>query len=170
MLGAVLERNRVNIIMPTPPHQAPKLDDGGSGGGLGKNNHNGGGGGDGGDDDDDDFFGEEGDGDGDGAGGGGDGFFRQRIAELFDRLAIGAVLQEWFKTVADLPLFIRRSVEMGLFSSAQLVRFLAMDVRPNVTRAVSRSLPTAVRTLWGAFGVWGPWKGGMREPAARVAT
>jgi len=143
-LGAVLERNRVNIVMPTPPQQGPKLDDGGDGGGLGKNNHNGGGGGDGGDDDDDDFFGEEGDGDGDSqGGGGGDSFFRLRIPELFDRLAIGAVLQEWFKTVADLPLFIRRSVEMGLFSSAQLVRFLSMDVRPNMARAVSRGLPTS---------------------------
>jgi hypothetical protein len=141
-LGAVLERNRVNIIMPTPPHVAPKLDDGGDGGGLGKNNHNGGGGGDGGGDDDDDYFGEEGDGEGDGGGGGGgDGFFRLRIPELFDRAALSAVLQEWFKTIADLPLFIRRSVEMGLFSSAQLVRFLSMDVRPNVVRAVSRSLP-----------------------------
>jgi len=33
---------------------------------------------------------------------------------------------------------------MGLFSSAQLVRFLSMDVRPNATRAVQRSLPTAL--------------------------
>jgi hypothetical protein len=145
MLGTVLERNRVNIIMPTPPEKALKLDDGGDGGGIGKNNHNGGGGGDGGGDDDDDFFGEEGDGDGDGEGGpAGAGFFRLRIPELFDRAALAAVLQEWFKTVADLPLFIRRSVEMGLFSSAQLVRFLSMDVRPNVTRAVSRRLPTSV--------------------------
>jgi hypothetical protein len=142
-LGAVLERNRVNIIMPTPPHQAPKLDDGGDGGGLGKNNHNGGGGGDGGGDDDDDFFGEEGDGEGDGGGGRGDGFFRLRIPELFDRAALSAVLQEWYKTIADLPLFIRRAVEMGLFSSAQLVRFLSMDVRPGVARAVSRSLPVS---------------------------
>lgn len=29
---------------------------------------------------------------------------------------------------------------MGLFSSAQLVRFLSMDVRPNVARAVSRNM------------------------------
>ncbi|KAI8470469.1 MAG: hypothetical protein J3K34DRAFT_368498 [Monoraphidium minutum] len=131
--------------MPSPPEAAPRLDDGGGdGGGIGKNNHNGGGGGgDGGGDDDDDFFGEEGDGEGGGGGGGvGAGFWRLRLPELFDRAALAAVLQEWMKTVADLPLFIRRSVEMGLFSSAQLVRFLAMDVRPGVTRAVSRSLPT----------------------------
>ena len=144
-LGTLLHRNRVQIIMPTPPEQAPKLDDGGDGGGLGKNNHNGGGGGDGGGDDDDYFGGgEDGDGEGgDGGGGGGVPWLRLKLPELFDRLAIGAVLQEWYKTVADLPLFIRRSVEMGLFSSAQLVRFLSMDVRPGATRAVSRALPTA---------------------------
>ncbi|KAI8464544.1 MAG: hypothetical protein J3K34DRAFT_474210 [Monoraphidium minutum] len=141
-LGTMLHRNRVNIIMPSPPESAPKLDDGVGGGGLGKNNHNGGGGGDGGGDDDDYFGGGEGDGEGEGGGGGGDSFFRLRIPELFDRAALTAVMQEWMKTIADLPLFIRRSVEMGLFSSAQLVRFLAMDVRPGVTRAVTRSLPT----------------------------
>jgi hypothetical protein len=146
-LGAVLERNRVNIIMPTPPQAAPKLDDGGGdGGGLGKNNHNGGGGGDGGGGDDDDYFGAGGEGDGEGGGGGGgggDGFFRLRVPELFDRAALSAVLQEWHKTIADLPLILRRAAEMGLFSSAQLVRFLAMDVRPGAARAVSRALPPA---------------------------
>jgi hypothetical protein len=129
--------------MPTPPQQAPKLDDGGSGGGDGKHNHNGGGGGDDGGDDDD-YFGGEGDGEGDGqgGGGGGDGFFRTALPELYDRLTIAAVLQEWYKTVVELPLFIRRAVEMGLFSSAQLVRFLSMDVRPGVARSVSRTLPS----------------------------
>jgi len=53
-------------------------------------------------------------------------------------------LQEWFRTVTDLPAIIRQSVQMGLFSSAQLVRFLSMDVRPNVTRAVTRTMPPAV--------------------------
>lgn len=144
-LGMVLERSKLEFVMPTPPQQAPKLDDGGSGGDSGKNIHNGGGGGDGDDGDDDDYFGEEGDGDGDGqGGGGGDGFFRTALPELYDRLTIAAVLQEWYKTIADLPLFIRRAVEMGLFSSAQLVRFLSMDVRPNLTRSVSRALPSEV--------------------------
>ena len=32
-----------------------------------------------------------------------------------------------------------QAVSMGLFSSAQLVRFLSLDVRPSVARAVSRS-------------------------------
>jgi hypothetical protein len=139
----VMERSKLEFVMPTPPQQAPKLDDGGSGGGDGKHNHNGGGGGDDGGDDDD-YFGGEGDGEGDGqgGGGGGDGFFRTALPELYDRLTIAAVLQEWYKTVVELPLFIRRAVEMGLFSSAQLVRFLSMDVRPGVARSVSRTLPS----------------------------
>jgi hypothetical protein len=138
-----MERSKLEFVMPTPPQQAPKLDDGGSGGGDGKHNHNGGGGGDDGGDDDD-YFGGEGDGEGDGqgGGGGGDGFFRTALPELYDRLTIAAVLQEWYKTVVELPLFIRRAVEMGLFSSAQLVRFLSMDVRPGVARSVSRTLPS----------------------------
>ncbi|EFN57777.1 hypothetical protein CHLNCDRAFT_20786 [Chlorella variabilis] len=118
----------------------PKLDDGMGGGGLGKGIFNGGGGdGDGGDDDD--YFNEFGDGDGDGDG---DGFFRKVFQELYDAKAINAVLQEWFKTMADMPLILRQAAQMGLFSSAALVRFLAMDVRPNVTRFVTRSLPPAV--------------------------
>ncbi|PNH06811.1 hypothetical protein TSOC_006794, partial [Tetrabaena socialis] len=141
-LGAVLERSKLEFVMPTPPAQAPKLDDGGSGGDIGKHNHNGGGGGDGDDGDDDDYF-EEGDGDGDGEGEGGDAFFRTVIPESYDKLSIGAVFAEWMRTVAELPLILRRAVEMGLFSSAQLVRFFSMDVRPNLTRSVSRSLPPA---------------------------
>jgi hypothetical protein len=146
-LSMVMERSKLEFVMPTPPQQAPKLDDGGSGGDDGKHNHHGGGGGDGDGGDDDDYFGGEGDGEGDGqggGGGGGDGFFRTALPELYDRLTIGAVLQEWYKTVAELPLFIRRAVEMGLFSSAQLVRFLSMDVRPGVARSVSRTLPAEV--------------------------
>jgi hypothetical protein len=147
-LGMVLERSKVEFVMPTPPQRAPKLDDGGSGGDDGKHNHNGGGGG--GDDggDDDDYFGE-GDGEGDGQGGGQGGvlgisLWRAALPELYDKLSIAAVLQEWYRTIAELPLIIRRAVEMGLFSSAQLVRFLSMDCRPNATRAVSRFLPPTV--------------------------
>lgn len=43
-----------------------------------------------------------------------------------------------------MPAMLRRAVDMGLFSSAQLVRFLSMDVRPNTTRAVQRSLPMSL--------------------------
>jgi len=141
-LGAVMEKSKMQFVMPTPPQQAPKLDDGGDGGGMGKNINNGGGGGDGDGGDDDDYFADGEDPEGDGQGGGGDGFFRTAIPEQYDRISIGVVLQEWYKTIADLPLFIRRAVEMGLFSSAQLVRFLSMDVRPNVARTVSRTLPS----------------------------
>ena len=107
----------------------------------------GGGGDDGGDDDD--YFGGEDDGEGgDGNGKGrGEGFglMRALIPEAYDKLSIAAVFAEWMRTVADLPLIIRRAVEMGLFSSAQLVRFFSMDVRPSIARTVSRNLPPTVR-------------------------
>lgn len=146
-LGMVLERAKVEFVMPTPPQRAPKLDDGGSGGDDGNHNRNGGGGG--GDDggDDDDYFGEgEGDGEGDGSGSGplGVSLWRAALPAMYDKLSIAAVLQEWYRTIAELPLIIRRAVEMGLFSSAQLVRFLSMDCRPNATRTVSRFLPPTV--------------------------
>lgn len=144
-LGAVMERSKMSFVMPTPTQQAPKLDDGGDGGDIGKHNHNGGGGGDGGGDDDDDFFNEEGDGEGDGEGeGSGNPLLRTVVPESYDKFSLGAVFAEWMRTVADLPLIIRRAVEMGLFSSAQLVRFFSMDVRPNLVRSVSRSLPPSV--------------------------
>lgn len=54
------------------------------------------------------------------------------------------MLAEWFRTFTDLPAIIRQSVQLGLFSSAQLVRFLSMDVRPNITRRVTRTLPPKV--------------------------
>ena len=141
-----LEREPIRFIMPTPTRQAPKLDDGGDGGENGRHNRNGGGGDGGGNNDDDDFFNEE---EGDGEGGGEHGaegglFATIAVAESYDKLSIAAVFAEWMRTVADLPLIIRRAVEMGLFSSAQLVRFFSMDVRPSVARTVTRALPPAV--------------------------
>jgi hypothetical protein len=137
--GATLQRSKISFKQ-SMQQSAPKLDDGMGGGGLGKGIFNGGGG-DGGDDgDDDDYFGED-DGDGDGDG---DGFFRRVFAELYDPKAINAVLQEWYRTMGDLPGIIRMAAEMGMFSSAALVRFMSMDVRPNVTRMVTRSLPPSV--------------------------
>lgn len=137
--GATMERSKLSLKQEVR-QTSPKLDDGMGGGGLGKGIFNGGGGdGDGGDDDD--YFNEFGDGDGDGDG---DGFFRRVFGELYDAKAIAAVLQEWYKTMADLPLILRQAAQMGLFSSAALVRFMSMDVRPNVTRLVTRSLPPAV--------------------------
>ncbi|KAI8113237.1 hypothetical protein M9435_003241 [Picochlorum sp. BPE23] len=137
--GATLQRSKLSLKQ-SQQQSAPKLDDGMGGGGIGKGIFNGGGG-DGGDDgDDDDYFGED-DGDGDGDD---DGFFRKVFQELYEAKAIAAVLQEWYRTMGDLPLIIRQAAEMGMFSSAALVRFMSMDVRPNVTRMVTRSLPPDV--------------------------
>lgn len=43
-----------------------------------------------------------------------DGFFTTRtvLPELFDRATINCVLQEWFKTIVDLPAGLRMAVEM----------------------------------------------------------
>ncbi|KAF1875720.1 hypothetical protein Lal_00006350 [Lupinus albus] len=116
-----------------------KLDIGGGSGGLGKNISHGGG--DGGDDggDDDDYFddfddGEEGD---------EGGLFRRRmiLEELFDRKFVDAVLNEWQKTMMDLPAGFRQAYEMGLVSSAQMVKFLATNARPTASRFISRTFP-----------------------------
>ena len=82
-----------------------------------------------------------GDGDGDGDG---EGFFRKVVKELYDLDAINAVLAEWFMTIADMPLILRDAISRNHFSSAALVRFLSMDMRPNTTRFVARSLPPVV--------------------------
>lgn len=133
-----MERSKLDTRQKVQTEQ-PKLDVGGGGGNNGKSIFNGGGGGDDGSDDDDEYNFEDGDGD-DST----DAFFRKVIGQLYTPEAINAVLQEWFRTIGDLPAIIRQSVQLGLFSSAQLVRFLSMDVRPNVTRAVTRTLPPSV--------------------------
>ncbi|KAF2293772.1 hypothetical protein GH714_004609 [Hevea brasiliensis] len=113
----------------------------GGGGDIGKKiNH---GGGDGGDDDgdDDDYFDDFDDGDEGDEGG----LFRRRkfLEELFDRKFVDAVLNEWQKTMMDLPAGFRQAYEMGLVSSAQMVKFLAINARPTTTRMISRALPQA---------------------------
>ena len=137
--GATLQKSKLNLSQKVHT-QEPKVDDGAGGGNNGKNIFNGGGGDNDGGDDDDYFDNFDG---GDGEDGGGN-FFRTVVEQLYDRKSINAVLQEWFRTLESLPVILRGSVEMGLFSSAQLVRFLSMDVRPNVARAVTRSLPPQV--------------------------
>uniref|UniRef100_A0A061S5Y9 Uncharacterized protein n=1 Tax=Tetraselmis sp. GSL018 TaxID=582737 RepID=A0A061S5Y9_9CHLO len=132
--GATLERSKLDMSREVK-EVSPKLDDSGGGGGIGGKIYNGGGG-DGGDGDDDDYFDDFGEEDGDGDG---NNFFRVALPELYDQVTLNAVLGEWFRTVTDLPLILRQAVSMGLFSSAQLVRFLSMDVRPNVARAVTRN-------------------------------
>ncbi|CAM0950213.1 unnamed protein product [Alopecurus aequalis] len=116
----------------------PELATGGGGGDIGK--RIGHGGGDGGDDDgdDDDYFDDSDDGDEENGG-----LFRRRIViqELFNREFIDAVMQEWCKTMSNLPAGLHQAYEMGLVSSAQMVRFLSMFSRPTHTRSFSRALP-----------------------------
>ncbi|KAL0348262.1 UNVERIFIED_CONTAM: hypothetical protein Sangu_1054000 [Sesamum angustifolium] len=90
------------------------------------------GGGDGGDDggDDDDYVDDFDDGDEGDEGG-----------TLFDRKFLDAVLNEWQKTMMDLPAGFRQAYEMGLVSSAQMVRFLAINARPTTERFISQCLP-----------------------------
>nr|GLL28680.1 protein RETICULATA-RELATED 1, chloroplastic-like isoform X2 [Ipomoea trifida] len=61
--------------------------------------------------------------------------------ELFDRKFVDAVLNEWQKTMMDLPAGLRQAYEMGLVSSAQMVKFLAINARPTTARFISRSIP-----------------------------
>ncbi|KAB5574389.1 hypothetical protein DKX38_001583 [Salix brachista] len=68
----------------------------------------------------------------------------QFTPELFDRKFVDAVLNEWHKTVMDLPAGFRQAYEMGLVSSAQMVKFLAINARPTTTRFISRALPEAI--------------------------
>mmetsp|Transcript_11641 Transcript_11641/g.13836 ORF Transcript_11641/g.13836 Transcript_11641/m.13836 type:complete len:515 (-) Transcript_11641:216-1760(-) len=135
--SAVLERSGLDLTQKEEVFDA-KVDDGSGGGGMGKDLNNGGGG-DGDDGDDDDYFDEEDDGDGD------EDMFTRRttIPELFDRASIDAVLQEWCKTLYNLPTAVRMAVEMGIISTAQLVSFVAMDARPTLIRAVARKTPQA---------------------------
>jgi hypothetical protein len=136
--AATLEKSGLSLQQQAQV-SSPKLADGGGGGNNGGKINNGGGGGDGDEGDDDDYF-EEGD-DDDGE----EGFFSTRaaIGETFDRKAIQAVLSEWFKTMESLPGGIRMAVEMGIVSSLALVRFMTVNVRPSVVRAVSRATPQA---------------------------
>ena len=137
--GATLERSKLDTKREQKVVE-PRLDDAGGGGGIGKGLSNGGGGDDDGGDDDDygNGFGEGGD-DGEG-----DGFFRAVLQQLYNPEALKAVLTEFSMTMSDLPAMLRQSVEMGLFSSAMLHTFLTTDVRPSLTRAVTRSMPQKV--------------------------
>ncbi|KAL2622341.1 hypothetical protein R1flu_002546 [Riccia fluitans] len=139
--GATLEKSKLDLSQ-SQAKVAPQLEDGGGGGDIGNRNHHGGG--DGGDDggDDDDYFGED-DGGDDGDDGG---FFGRRVLvpEVFDRRIVEAVLEEWCVTMYKLPAGIRQAVEMGLMSTAQVVRFLSFNARPTMTRAISRAVPNEV--------------------------
>jgi hypothetical protein len=58
---------------------------------------------------------------------------RGQIPELFDRITIEAVLAEWYKTLYSLPSGLRMAVEMGLVSSAQLVRAPPLSMATGVS-------------------------------------
>lgn len=139
--GVTLEKSKLDLSQ-TSKTFTPQTADGDGGGDIGKKNSHGGG--DGGDDggDDDDYFGDFDEGD-DGDEGG---FFRRRTVfqEVFDRKIVEAVMQEWYRTMSDLPAGLLQAFEMGLISSAQMVRYLSMNARPTVARFVSRALPQAV--------------------------
>lgn len=142
-LGSVtLEKSKLDLSSPQKSKSSPELSTGGGGGDIGKRISHGGG--DGGDDDgdDDDYFDDFDDGD-EGEEGG---LFRRRmfLEELFDRKFIDAVMNEWQRTMMDLPAGFRQACEMGLVSSAQMVKFLAINARPTTERLISRSLPEAV--------------------------
>ncbi|XP_009630601.1 uncharacterized protein LOC107780410 [Nicotiana tabacum] len=137
--ATTLEKSKLDLTQQKQTRSSPELSTGGGGGNMGKNlNH---GGGDGGDDggDDDDYFDDFDDGDEGDEGG----LFRRRmiLQELFDRKFVDAVLNEWQKTMIDLPAGLRQAYEMGLVSSAQMVKFLAINARPTMERSISRLLP-----------------------------
>ncbi|GLT41928.1 hypothetical protein SLA2020_159550 [Shorea laevis] len=140
--ATTLEKGKLEISKEQKQESSPQLATGGGGGDIGKKiNH---GGGDGGDDDgdDDDYF-DDFDDDDEGDEGG---LFRRRkfLQELFDRKFVDAVLNEWHRTMMDLPAGFRQAYEMGLVSSAQMVKFLAMNARPTTSRFISRALPQGV--------------------------
>ncbi|CAL5377828.1 unnamed protein product [Camellia sinensis] len=144
--GAVtLEKSKLDMTQ-KQTQSSPETALGGGGGDIGKGLSHGGG--DGGDDngDDDDYFddfddGEEGD---------EGGLFRRRkvFQELFDRKFVDAVLNEWQRTMMDLPAGLRQAYEMGLVSSAQMVKFLAINARPTTTRFISRTLPQGMSRVF----------------------
>lgn len=116
--------------------KSPKLDEGGGGGDIGNKIFNGGGG-DGDDGDDDDYFNEDGDGD---EGDEGKWWHKVPLKQLYDAATVRAVLSEWCMTVETLPGFLRMLASMQYYSTAQWVRYLTMQERPNMFRTIERSL------------------------------
>lgn len=131
---ATLEKSKLDLSQ-TTTRVSPQTEDGGGGGDIGnKINH---GGGDGGDDDD--YFGDADDDDEGDEGG----LFGKRLAlpEVFDRKIVEAILQEWYKTMSDLPAGLRQAMELGFISSAQMVRYISNFGRPAMARLLSRAIP-----------------------------
>ncbi|KAM0860270.1 hypothetical protein ACQ4PT_046649 [Festuca glaucescens] len=136
--GAVtIEKAKLDLSQKKLKGVQPELATGSGGGDNGR--RIGYGGGNSGDDDgdDDDYFEDSEDGDEE------SGFFRRRIIiqELFKREFVDAVLQEWYKTMSNLPAGLRQAHEMGLVSSAQMVQYLSNFGRPTKARYFSRAFP-----------------------------
>ncbi|KQK18337.1 protein RETICULATA-RELATED 1, chloroplastic isoform X1 [Brachypodium distachyon] len=138
--GAVtLQKAKIDLSHKRLKGAHPELATGGGGGDNGKRiGYGGGNSGDDDGDDDDDYFDDSEDGDEE------IGFFRRRviIQELFNREFVDAVLQEWYKTISNLPAGLRQAHEMGLVSSAQMVQYLSMFGRPTKARYFSRAFPS----------------------------
>lgn len=138
--GATLEKSKLDLSQSTT-RVSPQTEDGGGGGDIGNKINNGGG--DGGDDggDDDDYFGDADDDDEGDEGG----FFQRRLAlpEVFDRKIVEAILQEWYKSISDLPAGLRQAMELGFISSAQMVRYISHFGRPTLARLLSRAIPSS---------------------------
>ncbi|XP_002975039.2 protein RETICULATA-RELATED 1, chloroplastic [Selaginella moellendorffii] len=153
--GATLEKSKLDLSSTSSTKSRPQLEDGDNGGNIGKGNRHGGG--DSGDDggDDDAYFGD-GDEEEDG---GNDGLFGKRIIvpEIFDRKILEAVMKEWYRTMSDLPLGFKQAFELGLVSSAQLVRFFSMSARPTFSRALYRLFPPSLPRML-ADPSWYPYK------------
>jgi hypothetical protein len=134
--GAVMEKAKLSFKQ-TVKQEGPSIAEAGGGGGIGKKIFNGGDGGGGDDDDDDDYF-QEGDGDNEGD----DSVWWHKVplSQLYDAITVKAVLSEWCLTVEQLPMFLQMLSSMQYYSTAQWVRYLAFQERPNLFRAVERVL------------------------------
>ncbi|KAJ3701685.1 hypothetical protein LUZ61_005390 [Rhynchospora tenuis] len=141
-LSTTIEKSKIEFTQAKKKKKPPEVATGGGGGDIGKKIGHGGG--DGGDDDgdDDDYF-DDFDDEDDGDDGG---LFRRRIVleELFDKEFVDAVLQEWGKTFMNLPAGLRQAYEMGLVSSAEIVKFFTVNARPTTSRFISRLLPESI--------------------------
>ncbi|XP_062113275.1 uncharacterized protein LOC133824414 [Humulus lupulus] len=137
-----LERPDMSLKSPSKSTEEPILDHGGgsmddSGGSDGGVSDGSGGGGAGGDDDSYRFDDEENNEDET------SGLFRGRhlVPEVFDKETLNAILQEWMKTMRDLPMGLQQACELGALSSAKLTRFFFFNTRPTLLRHLTRLLP-----------------------------
>ncbi|KAF5936862.1 hypothetical protein HYC85_024368 [Camellia sinensis] len=135
--AATLEKSKLDMSQKQQSKSSPETANGGGNNDIGNSNNLGGGdgGNDDGDGDGDNYFDNFDDGD-EGSEGG---LFRRRIVlpELFDQKFVDAVLNEWQRTMMDLPAGMQQAYEMGLVSSAQMVKFLAINARPTTARMIA---------------------------------